>query len=87
MRVQFSLASVLSPGLLSTPFDVVSMQFCMHYAFETAAKAQMMLENVSHFLRPGGRFHRNDTQRGFTPVGTTNNNHLFLPSLHSTRMI
>lgn len=56
MRVQFSLTSVLSPGLLSTPFDVVSMQFCMHYAFETAAKAQMMLENVAHFLRPGGVF-------------------------------
>lgn len=32
------------------------MQFCMHYAFETASKARMMLENVSRYLRPGGVF-------------------------------
>lgn len=37
-------------------YDNVSMQFCMHYAFETAPKARMMMENVSRFLRKGGVF-------------------------------
>ncbi|OZJ03732.1 hypothetical protein BZG36_04145 [Bifiguratus adelaidae] len=36
--------------------DVVTMQFCMHYAFETEEKARMMLQNVSHTLRDGGYF-------------------------------
>ncbi|KAF5386724.1 hypothetical protein D9615_001830 [Tricholomella constricta] len=38
------------------PFDVVSMQFCMHYAFETEQKTRCMLENVSRYLRRGGVF-------------------------------
>ena len=38
------------------PFDVVSMQFCMHYAFESVQKARMMLENVTRWLRTGGVF-------------------------------
>ncbi|EJD05943.1 mRNA-methyltransferase [Fomitiporia mediterranea MF3/22] len=38
------------------PFDVVSMQFCMHYAFESVQKARVMLENVTRWLRRGGRF-------------------------------
>ena len=42
--------------MLSQPFDVVSMQFCMHYAFETLQKARCMLENVSKYLRAGGVF-------------------------------
>lgn len=42
--------------LTGEPFDVVSMQFCMHYAFETREKAQCMLENVSRYLRKGGVF-------------------------------
>ena len=37
-------------------FDVVSMMFCMHYAFETEAKAKGMLANVSGSLKKGGRF-------------------------------
>lgn len=37
-------------------FDVVSMMFCMHYAFETEAKAKGMLENVAGSLKKGGRF-------------------------------
>ena len=32
------------------------MQFCMHYAFETEAKARQMLDNVTRYLRPGGTF-------------------------------
>ncbi len=37
-------------------FDVVSMMFCMHYAFESEAKAKMMLRNVAGALKKGGRF-------------------------------
>ncbi|ORY61247.1 mRNA capping enzyme-domain-containing protein, partial [Pseudomassariella vexata] len=37
-------------------FDIVSMMFCMHYAFETEQKARMMLQNVSSALKKGGRF-------------------------------
>ncbi|KAI0836276.1 guanine-N(7)-methyltransferase [Hypoxylon sp. FL0890] len=37
-------------------FDIVSMMFCMHYAFESEAKARMMLQNVSGALKKGGRF-------------------------------
>ncbi|KAK4166504.1 mRNA capping enzyme-domain-containing protein [Cladorrhinum sp. PSN259] len=37
-------------------FDVVSMMFCMHYAFETEAKARQMLQNVAGSLKKGGRF-------------------------------
>ncbi|TFY52973.1 hypothetical protein EVJ58_g9712 [Rhodofomes roseus] len=46
----------LPPALLSRPFDVVSMQFCMHYAFESEKKVRCMLRNVSENLRPGGSF-------------------------------
>ncbi|KAG6821167.1 hypothetical protein H0H93_005387 [Arthromyces matolae] len=42
--------------LTGDPFDVVSMQFCMHYAFETEQKTRCMLENVSRYLRRGGVF-------------------------------
>ncbi|KAL9621500.1 MAG: hypothetical protein Q9160_004030 [Pyrenula sp. 1 TL-2023] len=37
-------------------FDVVTMMFCMHYAFETEAKARQMLKNVAGSLKKGGRF-------------------------------
>ncbi|TBU45882.1 mRNA capping enzyme-domain-containing protein [Dichomitus squalens] len=50
------LSDELPPTLLSTPFDVVSMQFCMHYAFESETKARTMLRNVSTWLRPQGVF-------------------------------
>ncbi|GAA6024958.1 hypothetical protein JCM11491_001317 [Sporobolomyces phaffii] len=49
-----SITEVLPPDQVNRPFDVVSMQFCMHYAFETEQKARMMLENVSRYLKPGG---------------------------------
>ena len=49
-----SITKVLT--LVEPLFDVVSMQFCMHYAFETEAKARCMLHNVSHWLRLGGVF-------------------------------
>lgn len=37
-------------------FDVVTMMFCMHYAFETEEKARQMLRNVAGSLKKGGRF-------------------------------
>ena len=37
-------------------FDVVSMMFCMHYAFESEEKARQMLKNVAGALKKGGRF-------------------------------
>ncbi|KUJ12272.1 putative mRNA cap guanine-N7 methyltransferase [Mollisia scopiformis] len=37
-------------------FDVVSMMFCMHYAFESEEKARRMLKNVAGALKKGGRF-------------------------------
>lgn len=46
------------------------MQFCMHYAFETASKARMMIENVSRYLRRGGVF-----------IGTIPNSALLLERL------
>ena len=51
-QVGFSGSSVSS----NRGFDVVSMMFCMHYAFETEEKARQMLKNVSGALRKGGRF-------------------------------
>jgi len=51
-----SISTILDPDKLSTPFDVVSMQFCMHYAFETEERARCMLDNVSRWLRSGGVF-------------------------------
>jgi mRNA (guanine-N7-)-methyltransferase len=36
-------------------FDVVSMMFCMHYAFESEEKARIMLQNVAGALKKGGR--------------------------------
>jgi mRNA (guanine-N7-)-methyltransferase len=50
------ISRVLDKEMLSRPFDVVSMQFCMHYAFESVSKVRMMLENVARYLRVGGRF-------------------------------
>ncbi|KAJ7063123.1 mRNA capping enzyme-domain-containing protein [Mycena amicta] len=50
------LSKAFPPAKLATPFDVVSMQFCMHYAFESIQKARCMLENVSKWLRTGGVF-------------------------------
>lgn len=45
-----------SSHLTGDPFDAVSMQFCMHYAFETEQKVRCMLENVGRYLRKGGIF-------------------------------
>ena len=36
-------------------FDIVSMMFCMHYAFECETTVRMMLENITGALKSGGR--------------------------------
>jgi mRNA (guanine-N7-)-methyltransferase len=64
------ISEVLPKELQRQMYDNVSMQFCMHYAFETAQKARMMIENVSRFLRRGGVF-----------VGTIPNSELLLQRL------
>ncbi|KAF5331166.1 hypothetical protein D9619_005979 [Psilocybe cf. subviscida] len=66
------ISKAFPPAKLVQPFDVVSMQFCMHYAFETVQKARCMLENVSRYLRPGGVF-----------IGTIPNAELLLENLDS----
>ncbi|PVU85455.1 hypothetical protein BB559_006384 [Furculomyces boomerangus] len=58
------------------PYDflanVVSMQFCFHYAFETEQKARQALKNVSDHLEIGGYF-----------IGTTTNSYWLTKKLHS----
>lgn len=36
-------------------FDVVTMMFCLHYAFESEEKARQMLRNIAGALKKGGR--------------------------------
>ena len=57
MRRQKPISDVLPEQLqIRDQYDNVTMQFCMHYAFESASKARMMIENVSRYLRKGGYF-------------------------------
>lgn len=37
-------------------FDMVSMMFCMHYAFEDEGKARGLLQNIAGALKKGGKF-------------------------------
>ncbi|KAG9288312.1 hypothetical protein G9A89_021343 [Geosiphon pyriformis] len=37
-------------------FDVVSMQFCLHYSYESEEKARMALKNITVNLKRGGIF-------------------------------
>ncbi|KAF5358252.1 hypothetical protein D9756_001837 [Leucocoprinus leucothites] len=66
------LSRAFPPAKLVQPFDVVSMQFCMHYAFETVQKARCMLDNVTKYLRPGGVF-----------IGTIPNSDFLLEQLNN----
>lgn len=50
------LSEVIPQELLEPMFDNVTLQFCMHYAWESVQKARMMLDNVSRYLRRGGIF-------------------------------
>ncbi|CAN3363166.1 mRNA cap guanine-N(7) methyltransferase [Diutina catenulata] len=46
------------PGIVAQvfPVDTVSIQFSLHYSFESEEKVRMLLTNVSRSLRPGGTF-------------------------------
>ena len=37
-------------------FNITSCQFSLHYCFESAPQAEMMLQNLCENLRPGGFF-------------------------------
>ncbi|KAF8534506.1 mRNA capping enzyme-domain-containing protein [Trichophaea hybrida] len=52
-------------------FDIVSMMFCMHYAFETEAKCRNMLKNVAGSLKTGGRFIGTIPQHGVQEWGNS----------------
>ena len=54
--MQTSVDEHIPHELLAPGFDNVTLQFCMHYAWENVSKARLMLENVSRYLRPGGVF-------------------------------
>lgn len=53
---QFPITVAVPRKLLEPKFDTISMQFCMHYAFESETKVRQMLENISDSLRTGGTF-------------------------------
>jgi hypothetical protein len=53
---QYPIDVAIPRQLLDPKFDTLSMQFCMHYAFETEQKVRQMLSNISTALRPGGVF-------------------------------
>lgn len=46
------------PGIIENmfPVDCVSIQFAMHYAFETEEKVKTLLNNITKSLKPGGTF-------------------------------
>lgn len=51
-----ALTEVMPRELLEPMFDNVTLQFCMHYAWESVDKARAMLDNVARYLRKGGVF-------------------------------
>lgn len=51
-----SLADRLPREALDTPFDMVSLQFCMHYGWSSLQRARLVIENVSRYLAEGGVF-------------------------------
>ncbi|KAG7797664.1 hypothetical protein KL929_002507 [Ogataea haglerorum] len=46
----------LSDLSIKEAFDTVSMQFCMHYAFDSELTVRNMLQNVARSLKVGGMF-------------------------------
>ncbi|KAJ9109690.1 hypothetical protein QFC19_001920 [Naganishia cerealis] len=51
---EYQSITELPREVLSKGFDNVSMQFCIHYAFERVQNVRQMLENVAMYLREGG---------------------------------
>lgn len=52
----YPLADNIPLSVLEPLFDNVTLQFCLHYGWESVPKAQLMLENIARFLKPGGVF-------------------------------
>lgn len=53
VRVRAQLSSVAGSPRLA---DLVSVQFALHYGFESVSQAERMLDNIAECLRPGGYF-------------------------------
>lgn len=51
-----TLGEVMPLEVLSPPFDMVSLQFCMHYGWSSLQNARLVIENVSRYLAQGGVF-------------------------------
>ncbi|KAE8216699.1 hypothetical protein CF327_g127 [Tilletia walkeri] len=51
-----ALGEVVSASTLAPKFDNVTLQFCMHYGWDSVSKARCLLENVGRYLKPGGFF-------------------------------
>ncbi|CAD6888775.1 unnamed protein product [Tilletia laevis] len=51
-----ALSDVVPMATLAPKFDNVTLQFCMHYGWESVSKARCLLENVARYLKPGGYF-------------------------------
>lgn len=62
---------VVPRPLLEPLFDTVSMQFCLHYGWDSEENARTMLSNAARWLRPGG-----------TLIGTTVDDETLLARLH-----
>ncbi|WFD42837.1 mRNA (guanine-N(7))-methyltransferase [Malassezia psittaci] len=50
------LSSHIPQEILDPKFDTISLQFCMHYGWDTEEHARVMLKNIAQNLRPGGTF-------------------------------
>ncbi|WFD33308.1 mRNA (guanine-N(7))-methyltransferase [Malassezia cuniculi] len=50
------IGDAVDAEILGKPFDCVSLQFCMHYGWDTEERARTMLDNISRYLRVGGVF-------------------------------
>lgn len=56
-HAQFMVLDCFNQPLnLSSQFDFVNAQFCIHYAFSSDESVNMLLRNVSNNLRKGGLF-------------------------------
>ncbi|KZO97880.1 guanine-N(7)-methyltransferase [Calocera viscosa TUFC12733] len=51
-----SIRDALPKEVFASPFQTVSMQFCMHYAFYSEHAVRTMLDNVATNLEQGGTF-------------------------------
>ncbi|WFD05384.1 mRNA (guanine-N(7))-methyltransferase [Malassezia vespertilionis] len=69
------LESQLPSSILETLFDTVSLQFCLHYGWDTEKSVDTMLSNVAKALRVGGTF-----------IGTTVDDEMLYSRLETSPM-